>query len=96
MGTTMTLLEIIQKLETFDNESTIYADKPWIENSKALVLREPESGELPPEAKKLGLNYFLEVSIARDFLEDWAANLSTKPTIQQKFARLLQYATHDA
>ena len=89
------LIKIIQELEDFDNESTIYAANPWTENSKALVLSEPESGELPPEAKKLDLKYFLEISIARNFLEDWTANLNTQPTIQQKFARLLQYATQD-
>lgn len=91
----MTLIKLMQKLETFDNESTIYAAKPWTENSKALALHEPESGELPSEAKKLGLNYFLEVSIARDFLEDWTVSLDTAPTSQEKCLRLIQYATND-
>lgn len=100
MGKKMTLLKIIEELETFDNESTIYAEEPWTENSKALVLHEPESGELPYEAKKLGLHYFLEVFVARDFLEDWAinlkaANLNAEPTVQQKFARLIHYAIYD-
>lgn len=86
----------MQKLESFDNESIIYATKPWTEHSKALALHEPESGELPPETQKLGLEYFLEVSIARDFLEDWVVILDTTPTLQEKCLRLIQYATNDA
>ena len=92
----MTLIKLMQKIESLDKESTIYVDKPWTESSKALVLREPESGELPSEAKKLGLSYFLEVSIARDFLEDWIVSLDTTPTPQEKCLRLIQYATNDA
>jgi len=95
MGTPMTLLKIIQELETFDNESTIYASRPWTENSEALVLREPGE-KIPLEGEKLGLIYFLEVSIAQDFLEDWAASLDTPPMLQQKCKRLIQYATNDA
>jgi hypothetical protein len=92
----ITLIKLIQRLEAIDNKSTIYAAKPWTENSRALVLSEPESEELPPGAKKLGLKYFLGISIARDFPEDLAANLNTELTIQQKFARLLQHPIQDA
>lgn len=96
MGTTMTLIKVVQKLDELDQESTIYASKPWTENSRVIVLREPESGELPSEAKQLALTYFLEVFIARDFLEEWASSLDIEPTPQKKCARLIQYATSDA
>ncbi|MGH2613023.1 MAG: hypothetical protein ACRDFB_08265 [Rhabdochlamydiaceae bacterium] len=92
----MTLIKLMQKLETFDNESTIYAAKPWTENSKALALHEPESGGLPPEAEILELGYFLEVSVARDFIENWAVSLDTAPTLQEKCLKLIQYAIKDA
>lgn len=90
------LIKIIQELEAFDNESTIYAAKPWTENSRASVLSGPESGELPSEAKKLGLTYFLEIIIAKNFLLDLAASLDASPTLQEKCLRLIQYATNDA
>lgn len=96
MQTTMTLFKIVQELDILDTNSTIYAAKPWTENSIALVLPEQESGELPPEAKRLGLSYFLEVFIAHDFLFDWAANANHKSTTQQLCARLIKYATKDA
>jgi hypothetical protein len=94
MGATMKLFKIVQELDALDNERTIYAAKPWTENSTAIVLREPE--EAPIEAEKLGLQYFLEVSVTRDFIEDWIASLDTVPTFQQKCIRLIQYATNDA
>jgi hypothetical protein len=96
MGTTMTLLQIVEELDSLDKTSTIYAADPWMENSKAMVLPEPETRGLPPEAKKFGLKYFLEVFIAQDFIEEWAENLDVAPTSQQKCLRLVQYATNDS
>jgi hypothetical protein len=42
------------------------------------------------------MEYFLEVFIAREFLEDWRTNLEAEPTLEQKCARLIKYATDDA
>jgi hypothetical protein len=92
----MTLIQAVQNLETLNNESTIYAAQPWTANSVVIVAPEPESGGLPAEAEKQGLKYFLEVFIARDFLEDWKANLDAEPSPQEKCARLIQYAITDA
>jgi hypothetical protein len=96
MGTTMKLLKVIQELDTLDKESTIYASKPWTESSTAMVLPEPEAGDIPREADELGLNYFIEVFIAHEFLTDWEANLDKTPTIHEKCERLIQYAINDA
>ncbi len=95
MGT-MTLLHVVQKLNTLDDESTIYALKPWTENSKAMALREPQSGGVPLEAEALGLEYFLEIAIANEFIQDWVASLDVVPSPQQKCLRLIQYAINDA
>jgi hypothetical protein len=92
----MKLIEAIRDLSTLDAEGTIYASPPWAENSEAIVAREPESGGLPVEAERLGLSCFLEAFIARDFLESWVATLDTRPTLQQKCARLIEYAASDA
>jgi hypothetical protein len=92
----MKLIEAIRNLDALDEESTIYASEPWTENSEAIVARESESGGLPNDAEKLGLKYFLEVFIARDFLEGWMSNLDAQPTLQQKCARLIKYAVTDA
>lgn len=92
----MTLLEIIRNLESFDNEGIICARKPWAENSEAIVVVEPQARRLPAQAERLGLDYFLDVFIVREFLEDWTANLDKEPTLQEKCARMIKYAITDA
>lgn len=96
MGSIKKLNELVAELETLDNQSTIYVEKPWIENSNAMLLYEPDSGELPTEAMEANLKYFLEVSIAQDFMKEWSKNLVTKPSLQQKCSRLIQYAVNDS
>ena len=65
------------------------------EASEAIVAYETEAGGLPTETEQLGLEYFLEVFIARGFIEDWTANREPQPTLQQKCARLIDYAAND-
>jgi hypothetical protein len=96
MGQLLTLAEAIKNLNDLDEGDTIYVMEPWTENSKAIVAPEPASGGLPAEAAGLGLNYFLEVSVAREFLEDWTDTLSAEPSLQAKVRRLTQYAINDA
>ncbi|MEI6786201.1 MAG: hypothetical protein WCQ21_35415 [Verrucomicrobiota bacterium] len=92
----MKLIEIIRNLDTIDTGQTIYAAEPWTPSSEAIPVREPEAGNLPAEAQRLGLRYFLEVSVARDFLDGWVSNLGAHSTDEQKCARLIQYAVNDA
>ena len=96
MGEIMTLIEVVGDLESLEEGATIYAAEPWRENSEATVAAEPETGGLPTEAAELGLKYFLEVFIARDFLAGWTANLDAEPTLQEKCARIIKYAITDA
>ncbi len=92
----MTLLEAIRDLDSLDEKSTIYAAAPWTADSQAIIAPEPDTGGLPAEAQKLGLKYFLEVFIARGFLEGWVGSLDGRPTTQEKVERLIQYAINDA
>jgi len=92
----MKLIDAVNQLNNLDQESTIYASRPWAENSLTVVAREPESGGLPLEAERLGLSYFLEVFVARDFVEGWVASLDAQPTLRQKCERLIKYAATDA
>ena len=43
------LLDIINDLDTYDNEMTIYACRPWAIDSLAFVAIEPEEGTSPDE-----------------------------------------------
>jgi hypothetical protein len=92
----MILLQVINDLASYDNEGIICATKPWTENSQAMIIVDPHARRLPAQAEKLGMDYFLDVFIAREFLEDWIANLDTEPTLQQKCERIIKYAITDA
>jgi len=92
----MALLEAVQSLDLLDDESTIYAAEPWTETSQAITVTEPDGRFPAPEASNLGLRYFLEVSIARDLLAGWTTNLAQHPTLKERCARLIKYATTDA
>jgi len=90
------LIEVVNNLEKFDKESTIYASLPWNENSDAIVTQETSQGLAPNEINKAGLKYFIEVFIAIDFLEDWLSSLSSQPSEKEKCKRLIDYAINDA
>jgi hypothetical protein len=90
----MTLLEAVESLDSLDGKSTIYAEEPWTPASHTIVADEPEGNGLPVTVRQVGLKYFLEVFIARDVLEDWVTD--SEPTLQDKCARLIQYAKNDA
>jgi hypothetical protein len=92
----MILIEAIRDLASLDDNATIYAAEPWADDSPAIVIPETDAGELPTEAKKLGLRYFLEVFVAREFLEGWKVNLMAIPTLHDTCARVIQYARTDA
>jgi hypothetical protein len=92
----MTLLEAVDKLDSLNKASTIFAAEPWTANSQVIVATEPDSDGVPEEARKLGLKYFLEIFVAREFLEGWIANKKPEPTVHEKCARLIKYAITDA
>jgi hypothetical protein len=92
----MTLFEAVRDLDSLDEASTIYAAKPWTSASQVTVVLEPNGGSVEAEVAALGLTYFLEVFVAKEFLEGWVANLDTEPTPQQKCERLIAYAVNDA
>ncbi len=92
----MTLFEAIRDLDSLPEENTIYAAEPWTADSQAIIAYRPDNVRIPVEAQALGLQYFLEVFIARDFLEDWMGSLDAESTLQQKCERLIQYAINDA
>jgi hypothetical protein len=96
MGATMTLLEVIRDLSSLDESDTIYAVEPWTENSEVILAPEQAVGGLPESVKKLGMKYFLEVNLARDFIEGWKANLNFEPNLHEKCARIIKYAVTDA
>jgi hypothetical protein len=89
----MKLLDITESIGSLSGDDTIYAVEPWTCTSEALLAVEPADGGLPIAAAERGMKYFLEVFVARGFLEGLAETL---PTAEAKCDRLIQYATNDA
>jgi len=96
MGEVMKLGDVLSRLASLDQDATIYAAEPWMYESPAVVATEPDSGGIPEEAASRGFKYFLEVSLAGDFLEGWEATLVETPNTQERCDRIIRYAIDDA
>ncbi len=92
----MRLLEVVCSLDSLDDALTVYASEPWTPQSEVLLLREPGDGDLPAEATLRDLVYFLEVFVAKEFVEGWEGTTQTRPSPDEKCRRLIQYARNDA
>ena len=95
-GNKLKLIDMIDQLDIFDDEGTIYMEQPWSPDSVALVAVEPEDGGIPDEAAKIKAEYFLEVFLANEFLEGWLSSLDQAPSLKDQCLRLIEYVKHDA
>ena len=96
-GKAMTFEELIGRLDELDDELTLYASGGWRATaaSPAVAALEPQDGSLPAEAD--GMEYLLEVAIAREVVEVWSAwRDGREPTTADKCEAILHYARHDA
>ena len=90
----MILREVIDRLDEFDDDETIYAASAGA-TARAVVAAEPEDGSVPPVAA--GLTYLLEVTAAREAIEVWANwRQGQEPTLNDKLAAVTYYAQNDA
>lgn len=92
----MQLGDAVKRLASLDQEATIYAAQPWTSESTAVVAPEPETRTNPESAVLEGLRYFLEVSLACEFLEGWESTLGRLPSDKERCERLIRYAAQDA
>src|ERR1700689_3926322 len=99
MGQIVKLIKFVEHLAELDDEYIIFACEPWTENSDATVALEDPSRKpfgIPLEAAEAGMAYFLEVDIAREFVDAWITSLDEKPTLAAICQRLIEYAINDA
>ena len=89
-----TLVEIIASINEFDAEDVIFAKPKWTLNSEAEIFRLLEDGRVPGEAKRRGLEYFLEVDVVRQVLDEFLGRPGA--SIEEKCERIIHYATYDA
>jgi hypothetical protein len=89
----MLLRDILQAISDLPEEGVILVEEPWSASSRAIVREFPDN---PPvvEMADGGRTYFLEVSIARDLIEDLtAAGWLQGDALHE---RVVQYAINDA
>lgn len=93
----MTLENLMEQLDSLDDDLTIYAEKnpDWSVNSSVAVFPEPEDGGVPSEAR--GMNYLLEVFLAKEAVQGWSeCRDGREPTATEKCEAIIYYAEHDA
>ncbi|MBI3771673.1 MAG: hypothetical protein HY272_03120 [Gammaproteobacteria bacterium] len=92
----MTLLDAIKVLDKLDENLTIYAQAPWELSSNVSIELEPDDGSLPMSADENSHVYFLEVFIAKEFVDGWISSLGKRPSDEEICKRLISYAINDA
>jgi hypothetical protein len=93
----MMLAHAIEALGSYDSEQTIYvsAHTSVSIESECVVVYETDDGAVPASAA--GMQYFLEVHLARDAISVWSRWRGGRlPSLSEKFDAISYYAEHDA
>jgi uncharacterized RDD family membrane protein YckC len=95
-GEITTLSELLEKLDDFDDNSIIYAERnpEWSADSRAAIYSQSENGEIIDASKDL--SYFLEVYIAKEVIEMWEDRCRRNPSTEDKCYAVIYYAENDA
>jgi hypothetical protein len=89
--TGLTLRDVVERLDTFGDDQTIYAESPT-PSARAAVATERDDGSPAP-----GLEYLLEIAAAREAIDVWRAwRGGRQPSLDDKLEAVLYYARNDA
>jgi hypothetical protein len=88
------LCELIADVDQMDPEDVICAKPEWGPDSEARLFRLTEDYRVPDEAKAQGHEYFLEVDVIRQVLEEFRGRPDS--SIEEKCKRIIHYAKYDA
>ena len=91
-GETVTLSEVLARVEEFSEEETIFSRRPWRFNEYAILVRMDEEGRIPSLTTAEGWDYFLEVTVAKEVLEVFEG---APPSPEERRNLLLFYAEND-
>ncbi len=89
----MTLKDILCEVQALDDDAVIYARRPWRFDSEAEVHAFVADFSVSAEMKGRGLDYFLEVSVAKEVLDGFKQPQSTEA---ERCELLIYYAENDA
>lgn len=89
----MKLKDALDQIESLDDGHVIFARRPWSLDAEAEVGLPDAEFRVPKGVVSRGLDYFLEVHVAREVLEVFG---NQSPTLDQRRALLMFYAENDA
>src|SRR5580693_4783212 len=90
----MTLQEALSGIENLGDDDVIFARKPWTLDTEAEVGHFDAGSRIPTEMTSRGLEYFLEVFIAREEVLDGIKEFLFSNA--EKCALIIYYAEFDA
>jgi hypothetical protein len=89
-----TLSDLVRSARELDPKATIFAERPWREDSRAMLVSAAVD-DVRDEPN--GMAYLLEVALAQEVLEVWSAwRNGTVPTTAESVEAVVHYADHDA
>ncbi|MEO6523233.1 MAG: hypothetical protein ABIN91_16235 [Mucilaginibacter sp.] len=91
----MTLENLIDNLNEIDEDLVIF-QKDQLSINSEVVLFDRKNDDIIRIKDNVKYVYFLEVEIAKEFINDWVASLPVKPNSKTIALRVLEYAIHDA
>lgn len=89
----MKLRDALDHVQQLRDDEVIFAQKPWTAGSEAEIGELTIDFRVPVAMTDRGLDYFLEVSVAKEAIEVFGGR---EVTADQKRALLIFYAEHDA
>jgi len=93
----ITLVQLIENLDQLDPAMTIYIQpgQGWTGASFAIACFPSQDGSAP--AKAMGMQYFLEVSTAKEVVDVWKVWRGGQvPSLKERCAAIIYYAENDA
>ena len=88
----MTLEELVELIDTLDDEHVICVRPPWHAGSDALVVALEPGRRIPQSVTEAGFQYFLQVAVVREVLDVFKNRPVTRAVTLKS---LVHYAVHD-
>lgn len=92
----MKLIELIEKIETVDEELIIFQENKKDYNSDIILSYGEEGDEGIKVEQRKKYYYLIEIFLAKEFIADWIASLDYLPNHNEIAKRLFDYAINDA
>ncbi len=93
----MNMRQALESLDGFDGEQTIYVRHGGPIDAESEVVVDYYSDDGEPPASAAGMDYLLEVSLARDALRVWSEwREGRSPSMEEQIDAVVYYAENDA